>query len=94
MADHAAQTVDERGERDGARGVAVPVHLVPRAAEVEHRAALRLVDRDLEPDPRPVVHRILRGQDGFPCFFSRFLSYFSEHVTHGKLSILLQEKGS
>lgn len=41
LSHHAAQAVDERGEGDSPRCIAVPPHLCARPGEVKHCAALR-----------------------------------------------------
>lgn len=88
MPDHAAQAVNQRGERDCPRCVAVAPYLVARASEIAQRGTI-FVDSDLETDRRTVVHSLLRNQHRFARSFLRLATDLLEHIPHGHFGVRL-----
>mmetsp|Transcript_19855 Transcript_19855/g.51807 ORF Transcript_19855/g.51807 Transcript_19855/m.51807 type:complete len:618 (-) Transcript_19855:431-2284(-) len=86
--DHAAEAVDDGGEGDGGRRVAVAVHLRAGPGEVEHGCLPRPVDRDPQHDGRAVVHLVLRIHAAH-LRHAHLQRKVAEHLPHSRLRVVL-----
>ena len=86
--DQTPQTVDDCALCDAPRSVAISIHFRVCTRKVKPSAALLTVDGDREANSAAVIHQVF-GRDGRDRVETLTKAELAEHVTHGKLSILL-----